>query len=619
MHSAIAAAGVLASIALQAPTLESVAGRKGGVQDAYPKWTQLEQSRGLTVSVEDLTGSNIVGTLPSDLYFYSRAGVAMTLPRCVFFAGVVAVLSSACSGGSPTAPGAATAQTSITSTSCTTTIPTDQLARTINDKGGRFSITVSTGASCVWSATSTEDFVTIAAGASGTGSGHVEVQISPNAGGERSGQIRIGSVTVSVTQEAAPESDGSGPSPTPPNPNPNPNPDPAPNPNPNPAPPSPTPTPPTPPPPGPCVLSVSPLTVQVPALGGTVSVSVRATQGSNCTWTALPVSLFLAMNGEPSRTGDGTVTFIVSSNTGPARTGTATVAGQTITFTQEAVAPTTCVFNVSPTRVTLPVAGGTATFMVRVTQGTACAWTTTIAGTGITITSGASGTGDGAVVVAVAPNPGVERTNGIIIAGQLVTIVQPELPGACTYAASPPSFNISSASQTVAFDLTITRGTPESCQWSAGVADPSLIRIVSMTPAGNTTRVVIWVSENTGRVDRVLSVVAAGIAVTVGQAGSIPPGPCMYAVSPTTVNAPAAASSVSLSVTLLQGSAFSCSWSSVPNAPFLSLTSITPVPEAAGANVVLAIAANAGAARTGTLTIAGHVVTVNQQPAAGVR
>jgi hypothetical protein len=494
--------------------------------------------------------------------FAAELTPAMTFPRCAFLAGIATVLSAACSGGSPTAPGAAPAPTAITSTTCTITIPSDQLTHSIDHQGATFGITVSTGASCAWSATSTGDFVTIAAGASGTGSGSVEVQISPNAGGERSGQIRIGSVTVSVTQEAAPETGGNDPSPPPPNPNPSPNPnpgpnpDPGPNPNPNPAPPSPAPTPPAPqpptpqppaptppapqppapPPPGPCVLSVSPLTVQVPASGGTVTVAVTVTQGSNCAWTAMPVSLFLAMNGEPSRTGAGPVTFIVSSNTGPARSGTATVAGQTITIAQEAVAPTTCVFNVSPTRVTLPVAGGTATFMVKVTQGTACAWTTTIAGTGLTITSGASGTGDGTVVVSVAPNPGVERTNGIIIAGQLVTIFQPELPGACTYAASPRSFNISSASQTVAFDLTITTGTPDSCQWSAGVADPSVIRVVSMTPAGNTTRVVVWVSGNTGAIDRVLSVVAARLTVTVTQAGSIPAGPRTVAGHLVTVN-----------------------------------------------------------------------------------
>ena len=63
MYSTIAATCVLAIIALQLPALESSADIKDRVQDAYPKWSQLEQARGLTVSVEDLTGSRIVGTL----------------------------------------------------------------------------------------------------------------------------------------------------------------------------------------------------------------------------------------------------------------------------------------------------------------------------------------------------------------------------------------------------------------------------------------------------------------------------------------------------------------------------------------------------------------------------
>jgi hypothetical protein len=63
MHSAIAAACVSATIALQAPTLASGAGMQDRLQHHNPKWTQLAQARGLTVSVEDLTGSKIAGTL----------------------------------------------------------------------------------------------------------------------------------------------------------------------------------------------------------------------------------------------------------------------------------------------------------------------------------------------------------------------------------------------------------------------------------------------------------------------------------------------------------------------------------------------------------------------------
>src|SRR5262245_44108055 len=562
---------------------------------------------------------------------YSAPNVRRPIPtRRLALVVLVAAVSATCGGSSPASPGATPAATSATSSACTVTVPGDQLTRNVGHDGGTFSVNVATGPSCAWTALPTEDFVTIVAGGSGTGNGVVDVRVSANSATERSAHIRIGSVTVNVTQEGAP-ADGSTPNPAPPNPGPTPAPAPTPNPEPGPGPaPGPTPTPgpapqppapapPSPPPPGPCALNVSPLAAQLPAIGGRVTVTVRVTQGSNCTWTAMPVSLFVSMKGEPSHAGNDTVTFIVSENSGPARTGTATVAGQTIMITQEAVAPTTCVFDVSPTFVTLPTAGGTATFTVKVAQGTACAWTASIIGTGLTITSGASGTGDGTVVVAVGPNPGVARYNGVTIAGRLVTIFQPELAGACAYAATPRSFTISSASQTLAFDLTITTGTPENCQWSAGVFDQSVIRVVSMTPVGNTTHLVVWVSENTGRVDRVLSVVAANITVTVTQAGSIPPGACSYAVSAKTVSVPAAASTVPLSVTLVQGSVFACSWSIVPNASFISVASSTPVPETGGANVVLAIGANAGEARSGTITIAGQEVTINQQSATGVR
>jgi len=516
--------------------------------------------------------------------------------RTALIAFVVVVLSIGCGAGSPVAPAASNTSAPVTSSTCTVTVAGDQLTRNVSYQAETFSINVSTSSSCSWVATTTDDFVTIVTGASGTGSGVVEIRISANTGAERSGQIKIGSALVRVQQAGPPETKEN-PTPAPPNPNPVP---------------SPVPT-------DGCVFSVTPLSFHVPASGGTVTISVRATQGNNCSWTAMPVSLFVSLNGEPGRAGDGTVTFTVSPNTGPIRTGTATVAGQTIAITQDPVAATACVFDLSPTRVTLPVGGGTATFSVRVTQGTACAWATTLAGAGMTITSGASGIGDGTVIVAVSGNPGVARTNGIIIAGQLVTIFQPELPGACSYTATPQNFNISSASQTIAFDLTITKGTPDNCQWSASVLDPSVIRVLSMTPSGNTTHLEIWVSANTGRLDRALSVVAADIIVVVTQAGSIPPGACAYAVSQATFTVPATASNVSLSVSLVQGSVFACSWSAASNASFITFTLGPPNPDTGGAVAVISVAPNPGAARAGTLTIAGNLVTVNQQSATTLR
>jgi hypothetical protein len=343
-----------------------------------------------------------------------------------------------------------------------------------------------------------------------------------------------------------------------------------------------------------------------------VTVTVTITQGGDCPWTVLPGDVFISANGPVDRRGDGTVTLNVAANTGAARSGTATIAGRIVTVAQDAAAPASCVFSVTPRTVALPVGGGTATFSVTVTQGTGCAWTTEIAGTGLTIRSGASGTGDGTVIVDVAANPGRPRVNGITIAGQFVTISQPENPGACAYSITPRTFDVSSAAQTVAFDVTITTGAPDYCGWSIGTQGPPLLWVQSMTPSGNTTHVVLAMSANTGAVDRMQSATVADLIVTIRQAGGIPSGPCKYDVTPTSIAAPAAGTSATVVVSLAQGSVFSCSWSVVPNAPFISVVASPPNPETGGAQLTVAIAPNPGAARTATVTVAGTTVAVSQ-------
>jgi hypothetical protein len=75
---------------------------------------------------------------------------------------------------------------------------------------------------------------------------------------------------------------------------------------------------------------------------------------------------------------------------------------------------------VSPTTIAAPRTG--ATISIAVTTG--CAWTAVSQSPFITVTSGASGTGNGVVSVAVAPNLGGARTGTLMIAGQLVTVTQ---------------------------------------------------------------------------------------------------------------------------------------------------------------------------------------------------
>src|SRR5205809_515891 len=74
----------------------------------------------------------------------------------------------------------------------------------------------------------------------------------------------------------------------------------------------------------------------------------------------------------------------------------------------------------------------------------------------------------------------------------------------------------------------------------------------------------------------------------------------------TSVSVGAIGSTSALSVT----SGTSCSWTAVSNAAWITITSGSSGSGIGGVNYV--VAANSGAARTGTLTVAGRTVTFSQ-------
>src|SRR5258708_35718072 len=82
---------------------------------------------------------------------------------------------------------------------------------------------------------------------------------------------------------------------------------------------------------------------------------------------------------------------------------------------------------------------------------------------------------------------------------------------------------------------------------------------------------------------------------------------CDFTVTPTTVAAPAAASTGQVSVTTQGG----CGWSAISNASWLHITS--PFGNNSSGAATYSVDANvSAAARTGTMTIAAKIVTVMQ-------
>ena len=169
--------------------------------------------------------------------------------------------------------------------------------------------------------------------------------------------------------------------------------------------------------------------------------SVGVTAGTGCTWSAVSNASWITLTGATSGSGNGTVPYSVAANsTTSARTGTLTVAGQTFTVNQAALA---CSYTLSADE---SVGGGRRRVRIdeRRRRPTGCAWTGVSNNTSwLTVTSGASGTGNGTVAFNATANPNTSpRTGTITIGGQTFSVNQA--------GASRARYALSSASQSVA-------------------------------------------------------------------------------------------------------------------------------------------------------------------------
>ena len=157
---------------------------------------------------------------------------------------------------------------------------------------GQFTVTTNTN--CAWTAVSNNSWITIVAGATGTGNGAVSYRVDPNTlTTSRQGTMTIAGQTVTVTQAAGVA----------------------------------------------CSYSITPTSnPTMQALGGSSSIAVIVTAGSSCSWTASVSSSafsWLHLGSTTSGTGNGSVDYSADANSSTAsRTGTITVAGLTFTVTQ---------------------------------------------------------------------------------------------------------------------------------------------------------------------------------------------------------------------------------------------------------------------------------------------
>lgn len=405
--------------------------------------------------------------------------------------------------------------------------------------GGAARVTVTAGDGCAWTAASDAPWLSIQSGASGTGNGTVNYSAAPTTGPGRSGTITVAGQRVAVTQ-------GQG-----------------------------------------CAFAINPSQESVPAAGGSGRVNVTSSDG--CGWTASSNAPWITIAAGASGTGNGAVQYSAAPTSGPSRSGTITVAGQTFTVNQGQG----CAFTLAPQSATVPDAGGPASFEVQTSAG--CGWTAQTQAPWITIASGASGAGTATVQLTVAANTGASRTGTVTAGDRTFTVTQ---GSGCSYALSAPGQSVPAAGGTGSVGVLA----PAGCSWTSASNASWLSITGGATGSGNDNVAFAAAPNSDGPRSGTLTIAGHTFTVTQGES-------CAFTIAPEQLSPGAAEAAATITVTTTA----TCAWTAAANASWIAVTS-----GAGGTgpgSVQLTIAANTGSARTGTATIAGRTLTVNQASA----
>jgi all-beta uncharacterized protein/fibronectin type III domain protein/PKD domain-containing protein len=332
--------------------------------------------------------------------------------------------------------------------------------------------------------------------------------------------------------------------------------------------------------------------------------TVAVTAPDSCAWTAVSNASFITVTAGASGTGSGTVSYKVAANgSGVARTGTVTIAGLTFTITQQV-----CAIVLSPLIVSAPASGGP--LAITLSTSSLCAWTAESNNSFITLTSPASGTGSTNVTFTTQQNTNFARTGTVTIAGQTVRIIQEGLAGftncvtdlvRCRGTAGCDAQTFSGGPSTS--ELVV--GAPGDCIWSASATAPWISLFgtsLENQPFGvGDGHFGFSLAANTSENQRSAAIVAGGKTFSITQLG------CGFSLSVTSATVPASGASGAITVS----SACTTTWTAVSNASFITI--VGAASGSGNGSVTVSVEANTtGAARTGTLTIAGQTVTITQ-------
>lgn len=336
-----------------------------------------------------------------------------------------------------------------------------------------------------------------------------------------------------------------------------------------------------------CAIQAQPDSATFPFSGG--SATVRVSTNRECQWSAKSDTAWMTLASPTDGQGEGSFQFTVTSNADPSsRTGNITVNDQHVSISQDGKP---CEFTLSSTHQVVDGSGGDWSIDVRASAAQ-CAWTAAANVPWISILSAREGRGNGSVRFHVDPTSGPPRVGTVTVAGQTVQIEQGT---GCTYAIDADTFVLDGSGG----ERQIAVTAPAGCSWTAE-SRTSWISI-SGGSTGTGSGAVTFRVQPTDGPERSGALIVAGHPVTITQGQG-----CTFTVTPTNITVAAAGGPSAIQVQSGSG----CSWSAVSDSQWISFT--------AGASgngsgaVQIAIAANTGPGRNGSVTIAGHPVTISQ-------
>jgi hypothetical protein len=387
---------------------------------------------------------------------------------CALLAGAVSATFAGCQKSSPNEPAPV----------CSFTISPG--SATIESGGGTGTITITTPAGCTWGATASAGWISITAGASGSGPGAVTYSVEPTSSTvSRTGTLTVAGQVHTISQQ--------GRAPTV------------------------------------CTYELSPQSAESSKDGGAGTFTVMAP--ADCTWTATSDSSWLTVTAGAQGSGTNTVSYAVARSTDITdRTGAIAVADRRFPLRQSGDVGL-CQYSIAPVALSTCMPAGALASMI--TAQASCPWTATPNVEWLSVPSGISGTGSANISISFTENYDAPREGIVMVrwptptAGQNIRVAQ----AGCRYAVSRTTFSFAAAGGTGTFDV-IQQSDPtecggatqDRCIWTAR-SDAAWIAITSSMPRSGDNPVAFSVAPNDGTSSRTGTIVVRDKIVTVTQTG----------------------------------------------------------------------------------------------------